>query len=322
MSWLAAFRSLQLAASLLLGGAIAFELLVLRRAAEAVRAPELVEQVRRWLRTQGALGVVLGLFSWAAWLAAVTIGMTGLPASEALVPENLGLVATRTTFGHVWVLRCILFLLLAIPLLSAQAGRLRAARWLSGCAATVLLASLAWTGHAVASGAAHLAVDAAHVCAAAVWVGMLPPLGLLLLRACASGDAGCVRLAAATARLFSPPAIAAVLTLVVTGSLSAWWLVGTPGRLLDTSYGLLLSSKLALFAGMLGFAACNRLLLTPRLASAQPATAPSVRAMRLLGWNVLAEIALAAALLGVVGTLGVTPPATHEAPAHQHHHDD
>ena len=323
MSWLAGVRTVHLAASALVGGALAFELLVLRRAAAAAQAPQQVRQVRQWLAAVAALGIVIGLASWAAWLAEVTIGMTGLPPAEALAADKLRIVVMQTTFGQVWLLRCVLFVLLALALAAGLRASRRCALWEDlgrAALAAALLGSLAWTGHAVASAPAHLWVDAVHLCAAALWVGMLPPLWFLLRRACGSRDAGWLRLSARAARLFSPPAIFAVLALVVTGSLNSWWLVGTPAKLLGTSYGLLLTGKLLLFAAMLALAASNRIVLTPRMEAPVPAT--TLRATRQLRRNVLAEMLLAAAVLGVVGTLGVTPPAAHEHPAHQHHHHD
>jgi putative copper resistance protein D len=324
MSWLAWVRTVHLAASALVGGAVAFELLVLRRAAVSAQAPKQVRQVRRWLATMGAVGIAIGLLSWAAWLAEVTIGMTGLPPTEALAASNLHIVVAQTTFGQVCALRCGLFVLLALGLVVASRASEQPALWqdlaLAGLAAA-LLGSLAWTGHAVASVRAHRWVDAAHLCAAALWVGMLPPLWLVLQRACTTGEAEWLRLAARAARLFSPPAIAAVLVLVLTGALNSWWLVGTPGKLLGSSYGLLLTGKLVLFAAMLALAASNRIVLTPRME--QPAPATTLRAARHLQRNVVAEMLLAAAVLAVVGTLGVTPPAAHEHPAdHHHHHHD
>jgi putative copper resistance protein D len=332
MSWLAAVRGVHLAASALIAGAIAFEFLVLRRAAGMARTPDQAAVVRGWLNVLVALGIGVGLVSWVAWLSDVAIGMTGLPATEALTMANLRTVVTRTTFGRVWAFRSVLLVLFALALLrrtrSTRSGR--GSDVLLGAAATALTGSLAWTGHAVASHPAHLWVDAAHLCAAAVWLGMLPALWLLLRRAGTSGDAGWARLSGRCTRLFSPPAMAAVLVLILTGTLNAWWLVGTPAKLLGNPYGLLLSAKLALFALMLGLAAVNRMVLTPRIDSADAADAADaadgtmLRATRQLQRNVVLEILLAAAILALVGQLGVTPPAAHQHPAHdeqEHHHE-
>jgi putative copper resistance protein D len=322
MNGLAIVRSVHLAASVLLAGSIVFELLVLRPAADAPQGAVMRQEVRRWLWRLAVAGLVLGWFSWAGWLLQVATEMTGLAASEALSADKLMLVVTRTTFGHVWIVRSALFLLLVLPLLFAPAGTRQPSRWLGwGCAAAAaaLLGSLAWTGHAVASTPLHLWVDAAHLVAAGVWFGMLPPLALLVHRACADGGPTWQRLAGRAARLFSAPGTAAVLVLATTGALNSWWLVGSPANLVRTSYGLLLAGKLAAFAAMLALAASNRMVLTPHIerASAQPASASG--ALRRLRRNVVAEMVLGAAILALVGRLGVTPPALHELAGHDAH---
>ena len=56
---------------------------------------------------------------------------------------------------------------------------------------------------------------------------------------------------------------AAVTTLVGSGLVNAWVLVGSPERLITTQYGQLLLVKVCLFAGMLALAAQNRFRLVP-----------------------------------------------------------
>jgi putative copper resistance protein D len=63
--------------------------------------------------------------------------------------------------------------------------------------------------------------------------------------------------------------------------------------------------KLAAFAAMLAFAAFNRLLLTPRLAS------PSKDALRGLSRNTWMEIVLGFSIFALVGVLGTLHPAAH-----------
>ena len=61
---------------------------------------------------------------------------------------------------------------------------------------------------------------------------------------------------AATSR-FSLVGMAAVATLLATGIVNSWYLVGNVDALLNTHYGKLLLIKLALFLGMVGIAAFN-----------------------------------------------------------------
>ena len=95
--------------------------------------------------------------------------------------------------------------------------------------------------------------------------------------------------------------------LIVTGTASAWYTVGSVPGLFGTSYGRLLLAKLALFTAMLALACANRLRWTPRLAAGGEAGI----ARRRLRRNAIAETSLGAAVLGLVGVLGVTAPALH-----------
>jgi putative copper resistance protein D len=186
----------------------------------------------------------------------------------------------------------------------------RCALWrlLTLVVAVSVVASIAWTGHAASTpstlGHLHLVSDALHLTAAAAWVGGLVPLALLLraLRYHAPLELDAVR-------RFSALAIVNVATLILSGFVNAWILVGSFRGLVMTGYGQLLMLKLAVFAVMLVFAALNRLVLTPRVAS----TSDEARrgALRALLRNALTEIALGFALFAVVGVLGTQHPAAH-----------
>jgi putative copper resistance protein D len=96
-------------------------------------------------------------------------------------------------------------------------------------------------------------------------------------------------------------------TLIVTGFVNAWILVGSWPALTATNYGRLLIVKLALFAAMLGFAAVNRFVLTPVLAH-MPDALP---ARRKLARNSMIELALGLLIFVAVGVLGELHPAIH-----------
>jgi putative copper export protein len=59
----------------------------------------------------------------------------------------------------------------------------------------------------------------------------------------------------------------AVATLVGTGVINGWFLVGSPSNLIEQPYGPILLLKLLLFTGMLALAAVNRFWLVPALSS-------------------------------------------------------
>jgi copper resistance protein D len=314
MPLISLLRAIHIAATCAIGGAIAFNLLVLGRGGHAI-ADEAAQQVRRRSRRLVAAAIVVALLSWCGWLALVAIGMSEQPPAQALAPSVLRTVVTRTTFGHVWAIRLVLLLLLAAGL-AARPSRSTLRDALVAVAGAGLVASLAACGHALASGTAHLFVDAGHLVGAALWLGMLPPLLLVVHRATADAAPGSLDLAAAALRRFSPPAMAAVVILGLTGMANAWWLMGSPVNLTTTGYGRLLLAKLALFALMLLLALANRTRLMPWLDGPAPAR-DRLLAIRRLRRNVVAELLLGAAVLALVGVLGVTAPPAHAPAMHR-----
>ena len=231
--------------------------------------------------------------------------MSGLPLASALDRATLGAVLTQTLFGRVWLVRFALAVALGAVLLLARRGAALEAA--GALLAGALLASLAWAGHAAAEQGSdrivHLSADAVHLLAAGAWLGALLPLARVLAgarRAPATLD-----FATSATRRFSAMGAASVGALVLTGTASAWYTVGSVPGLFGTGYGRLLLAKLALFAAMVALAAANRLRWTPRLRAGDES------APRRLERNAIAETALGLAVLCVVGALGVTVPARH-----------
>lgn len=315
MALIAVLRAVHIAASVLLVGAVAFDLLVLGRG--EARDGALRAAAARWARRLCGAAVAVALLSWAGWLALVAIGMSGLPPAQAVSAQVLGTVVTRTTFGHVWAVRLLLLVSLgAYALRPAPARAPRALDVFAGVFAAALVASLAWTGHASASGPPHLLGDAVHLLAASLWVGMLPPLWFVVSAAARGTQPASLQLAADATRRFSAVGALAVAALAATGVLNAWWLVAAPGDLVTSRYGLLLLAKIALFAAMVALALVNRFVLTPRIDPAPPSEAGRLRALVQLRRNIVAETLLATAVITIVGVLGVTAPAMHDSAPH------
>jgi putative copper resistance protein D len=153
----------------------------------------------------------------------------------------------------------------------------------------------------------HLASDALHLTAAAAWIGGLMPLALLLgASRCHQGWAS---LELDAVQRFSTFGIASVATLILSGCVNAWILVGSFRGLVVTGYGQLLMLKLAAFAVMLAFAAFNRFVLTPRLALSSDQARQD--ALRALSRNTWIEIVLGLSIFAIVGVLGTMHPAAH-----------
>lgn len=125
--------------------------------------------------------------------------------------------------------------------------------------AASLVGSLAWAGHAIGAqgseGIVHPAADVLHLIAAAAWVGTLVPLALLL--SMTGEDVDLLPMARTATLRFSTLGIASVPTLLLTGTVNAWYLVGSVSALTESNYGRLLLIKGALFLTMVGIAAFN-----------------------------------------------------------------
>jgi putative copper resistance protein D len=178
----------------------------------------------------------------------------------------------------------------------------------------LIAASFAWTGHGAATegpgGYLHLAADIVHLLAAAIWLGALVPLLVLVLRARRATSSADRRLAHDSLDGFSGVGTTAVALLVVTGAINSWFLVGPRniGALPYNLYGQLLLAKLVLFAAMLAFASANRFWLTPALHRGL-ATAPE-EPLRALRTSILLETAAGLLVLGLVSLLGTLAPVS------------
>jgi putative copper export protein len=166
--------------------------------------------------------------------------------------------------------------------------------WLFGIlGAALICASCALTGHEATHGFAVRFAVSLHVLAASIWAGGLVALGVTLrARRRASDLVG----AAVVVRRFSIVMSSTVAVLITAGIVLTCLVLGSPGRLLTTDYGLVLSAKIALATTVVAVAAFNQRRLVPAV------VAQSTR-----GWTLLARTVLVeqAALLVVVALTAV-----------------
>jgi|GEM_PF-3131061 len=101
----------------------------------------------------------------------------------------------------------------------------------------------------------------------------------------------------------------AVATLIASGLVNTWFLVGSVSNLLTTVYGRMLITKLLLFGGMLALAAINRFWLVPSMikARAEDLNDCAFWTGRLRA-HVLSEQLLGLAVLLIVSVLGPSDP--------------
>ena len=156
----------------------------------------------------------------------------------------------------------------------------------------------------------HLTADALHFIAASAWMGGLVPLALLFSTVRRNRSLGWVFLARDAARRFSTLGVISVGTLLVSGIVNAWVLVGSLHALIVTPYGQLLVLKVAVFAIMLVFAGVNRFLLVPKLTSSLE-TDGQTDVLRQLTRSSVVEAALGFTIFAIVGMLGTLHPVIH-----------
>jgi putative copper resistance protein D len=283
-----------------------------------------------WLRPLLAWSAAILLVASLFGLVAQTIVLAG-SVSDGLQPASLSAVVTTMGLGRAAVVRAAVAAI-ALAVLVLRPAR-RPALIAAALAGAIACASFGWMGHGGATegptGGLHLIADILHALAAGVWIGALA-MFLLMLTQRSVQDPG--RDAAVYKALHGFAGIGSVLvaTLVATGLINSWFLVG-PTRLSGlwtNPYGQLLSLKLIVFLGMLGLAAANRFHLTPDLGVAlsnadfnrgrwTPDLGPQLNldgpteaAVRGLRRSLVLEAGLGFAVLALVAWFGMLAPVS------------
>lgn len=242
----------------------------------------------------GAIGVVM---SQAALLTGKGAGAsTDTNVLRDVLSENLG-----------WSI-ALLMIGLAVVHLSTDISATKVSRAFALTGGLAVTASFAVWGHAseLAPRALSLLADFVHATAAALWLGGI--VGLAMVLTLRSADA-----VASTAQIlgrFSMVALVSVIALIIAGTTLT--LTGSGehlGSLLTTTWGQLVVAKIALTAIIILLAAWNRRSLVPAIV--EPTTDPAVRADR---WHSLLrtvriEALVIVVVIGLTSVLVNTPPA-------------
>jgi copper resistance protein D len=249
---------------------------------------------RPMLRGMALIAALLSV----AGLLLMTSTMSGETAIAALWP-HLQMMLRETDVGFAWAIRIAALTVLLI----------RPGAWLASISGGVALASLAWSGHgAMDEGALrfwHFFSDILHLLAAGAWLGAI--LALLLM-ARGRVDAPRLRLLIAAVKRFEWVGTAIVLTLTVTGVMNYLFIVGPKlNDVVLSTYGVLLTIKVLLFALMLLLAALNRFHLGPALKQALR-DADATLTVNALRRSVRLELALALLIVALVAWLGTLSP--------------
>jgi len=296
---LIASRFLHFVAVLLLFGAAAFPLYAYREDKRQRQAELLFGR----LRTPLLYTAILALVSGATWLSFTSASMSG-SLMGAADPSIVSIVIRETDFGRIWIWRLALAAALVVLFLPKRRSELLSFLQIAGAA--LLLTTIAGTGHAGSDatdlGTFHVAADSLHLLAAAVWLGGLLPLAIIMTENEFKDVPGKVEIL----QRFSAMGTLAVAALAASGLVNTWFQVDSVRALVTTNYGRWLLIKVALFLAMLALAAANRLWIMPKLAHA-PADAPSW--LERLARHIAGEQALGFLVLLAVAVLGTLEPA-------------
>jgi putative copper export protein/mono/diheme cytochrome c family protein len=310
-------RAIHFVATIMASGALLFAAFVAEPAfRRAGHDGSLAAGVRTRLMRMVWISLAVVAISGLAWLILVTQDISDRKLAGVFSDGVIWVVLGQTGFGQVWLVRCALAGILAGMLLRMPPGRqIDSYRMGIAAAAAGLVGTLAWAGHAAGTsgieGMVHLTADVLHLVSAAVWVGALLPLALLLGAASRNGDETSVAIARSAVLRFSLLGVGSVATLLLTGIVNSWILVGSVPALVGTDYGHLLLVKIALFLVMVAIATVNRFRLRPRLVQ-EPGIVATHGLLAQLARNSAIEAILGAFILVIVAVLGTIPPGLHQ----------
>lgn len=245
-----------------------------------------------WPRSLVVAGVAAG--AWTV-LSVVHLVLTyasvaGVPPTSPTFGDELAVFVTQLDLGR--TLLSVTTVAAVVTALSLVVATPTGAAW-TGLLALVALWQLGQTGHAAGAASHDLATSAMvlHLVSAAVWIGALVALALLVRRLGTDVVPAVGRYSVVAGWCFAGVAVSGLVNSVLR--LGGW-------EGLQTRYGLLLVVKVVLFGalGLLGLA--HRRATIPALAGPRGG---------LLFWRVvLVELAVMGAVSGVAVALGSSPP--------------
>ena len=284
-------RGAEITAQSIMVGGIIYLLALVRPTASDIgdQAPKLLWIGQRWI-----CGAALGLATVVA--AAVAVDGSILVATVDLSLSDLA-GADFFIADCVTVVSALIVAIFVRP----RRGQSPAALWACLALATVSIAAAAMTSHGaarVSDRAFLVAADFLHQSAAAVWIGGIPYF-LLSLRRC-EGDS---RALAAIIPRFSRIAMLAVAALLAAGIAMGFAYVDSWQAVYGTAYGVMLTTKVALFGVLLALGAANN-----RIGARQERGDSAAPVLRLRRFAEV-EIGIGLSVFFAAATLTSVPPA-------------
>lgn len=243
------------------------------------------------------------------WLEAAS--MAEVPVSEAFPAVRS--VITATHYGLAWMVGAAALLAVGFTLRIRKGERPSAAASLVRAAALgVLLYSRSMVSHAGAAGDFTWAVlaDWVHLVLISLWVGEVIVAGLVTLRSQPEWEsknrAECARFVTS----LSTSATVALVGIFITGVLSAWRVLGSPGNVLGNPYGAALLIKVGLVLSAAALGGLNRFVVMPKLLAQLRRPKPDGNANGKFAVILQVEACILVAVLIVAAVLSSTSPPT------------
>jgi putative copper export protein/methionine-rich copper-binding protein CopC len=250
-------------------GALVFRAVLLPRViirVPNVDPPARSEMVTRATALGGASAVLLLLADIArfgAQLLSIAGSVSGIDG--ALVRSLL----LASLWGGAWIAQVAGIALAWLGFRRARRADTTGAWALVTIAVAILAVSAALSGHPAAAPAAvpvAVTMDAVHVLGAGAWMGGLAMVALAGLPTIRSvSDEHRTATLGAMVGSFSPIALTSATTLLLTGSIGAWFQLGSLGAIVNTAYGKTLLIKLAAIGCAAAAGAYNWRVVTPTL---------------------------------------------------------
>ncbi|MEN0128248.1 MAG: cytochrome c oxidase assembly protein [Brevundimonas sp.] len=290
-----------LAGSVAIGGLV-LAVCVLPRAGSSERARGVRADGRAYPRSLLVAGWAAGVWTLALLVKLVLTyaSVAGRPLDSASFGQELGVFVTQIELGKTLLL--VTMVAAVVTALALVVATPTGAAW-TAALALVALWQQAQLGHAAGAASHDLATSSMlmHLVGAAIWIGALAALALLVRRIGTDLSVSVARYSSIAAWCFVAVAVSGTVNGLVR--MSSWSDLGT-------RYGILLLTKVALFGvlGLLGLA--HRRAVIPRLTGGVAA-----RAGTLLFWRlVLVELAVMGAVSGVAVALSSSAPPVAEVP--------
>jgi putative copper export protein len=278
----------------------------------------------QWARGRARVAGRLEGFAQAALIASASATAIALLLQALLVAqirrEPLDMASftssLETSFGQWYLLRFPLLAGLAVVIVGkirrallrgagdgeASPGRTWWVAWLAFGAA--LLATSTFSGHASVAEPRAVALlnDLVHLVAGSIWFAGIVILAVVLPDGWAGKGRARLDLLAPAVLRFSKVAIVAIAIVGATGTVNSLLDVGAFNDLVDTAYGRIVASKIALFLIVLVLGGVNHFFLRARLERAR-ADGSSSTAPSLFRRTIAAELVVALGLMGLSGVL-------------------